>query len=81
MSIYRGHRDAREGVQSVAWSPNGKRLASGGENVQVWDAANGEHVYLYRGHPGGVTAVAWSPDGHRIASASYDHTVQIWQAL
>jgi eukaryotic-like serine/threonine-protein kinase len=75
--IYRGHTQP---VTAVAWSPNSKRIASGSydHTVQVWDAANGGHVYTYRGHADNVTAVAWSPDGSRIASGSGDDTVQDW---
>jgi hypothetical protein len=81
---YHGHLDA---VQAVAWSPDGKRVASGGggfdhhdTTVQVWDALTGGHVLIYRGHHGTINALAWSPDGTRIASASADGTVQVWDA-
>ena len=77
--IYGGHTQP---VTAVAWSPDGKRIASGSydHTVQIWDAAHGDHVFIYRGHAANVTAVTWSPDGKRIASGSYDHTVQIWDA-
>jgi WD40 repeat protein len=74
----------------VAWSPDGKRIASasgnlflGGEHsVQVWDASAGKHILIYKGHASQVSTVAWSPDGKRIASASAgpEKNVQIWDA-
>ena len=51
---------------------------------QVWDAANGGHVYTYRGHKrwgdNWVNAVGVVTDGKRIASGSNDKTVQVWNA-
>jgi serine/threonine protein kinase len=75
---YRGHSKV---VSSVAWSPDGRRIASSdNKTVQVWGAMDGGNVYTYRGHSNTVHAVAWSPDGRRIASGSGDKTVQVWDA-
>jgi serine/threonine protein kinase len=69
-------------VNAVAWSPDGKKIASASAdtNVQVWNVATGGNILTYRGHSSKVNAVAWSPDGKKIASASADRTVQIWDA-
>ena len=77
--VYGGHSDV---VTSVAWSPDGSRIASASDDktVQVWNASDGSNVYIYRGHSDVVTSVAWSPDGSRIASAGNDDTVQVWNA-
>ncbi len=76
---YRGHSAL---VNAVAWSPDGRRIASGSfdKTVQVWNAADGSHAFTYRGHSGPANAVAWSSDSRRIASGSNDKTVQVWNA-
>lgn len=76
---YRGHT---LGVFAVAWSPDGKRIASGSfdKTVQVWDALTGQHVFIYRGHTDQVNSISWSPDGKYIASSG-DGTVQVWDPL
>src|SRR6202011_5537603 len=75
------YKEHSSGVNAVAWSPDGKRIASGSgdKTVQVWEAADGGHAFTYRGHSSGVNAIAWSPDGKRIASAA--ETVQVWDAV
>jgi hypothetical protein len=86
--IYRDQAGAC--LRAVAWSPDGRHIASASSTavasspaglVHVWEAATGALVLNYRGHPYGATDVAWSPDGARLASAGGpDGTVQIWEA-
>ncbi|HEY7123138.1 MAG TPA: serine/threonine-protein kinase [Ktedonobacterales bacterium] len=70
------------GVNAVCWSPDGKRVASGGpvSNVQVWDAATGRTLLTYQKHTDVVTSIAWSPDGQRIASGALNKELHVWNA-
>jgi serine/threonine protein kinase len=76
---YRGHSNT---VLAVAWSPDGRRIASCAydKTAQVWNASNGSDTFTYTGHSATVWQVTWSPDGQRIASCSDDKTVQVWNA-
>ena len=59
-------------VNSVSYSPDGRRIASGSadKTVRVWDAESGAELAVLRGHESRVTSVSYSPDGRRIASGS-----------
>ncbi|EJT69617.1 hypothetical protein, variant 1 [Gaeumannomyces tritici R3-111a-1] len=69
-------------VYSVAFSPDGQRLASASfdETIKLWDAATGACVATLKGHDDSVLSVAFSPNGQRLASASLDKTVKLWDA-
>jgi WD40 repeat protein len=70
------------GFSILSFSPNGKRLATGGKDgtVKVWDVATGQETLTLKGHTDWVTGLAFSPDGHRLISSSPDGTVRIWDA-
>jgi WD40 repeat protein/serine/threonine protein kinase len=67
-------------VKGVAFSPDGKWIASTGwRTVQIWDAGTGQEVITLPGHDGWVTSVVFSADGTRLASAGFQ-TVKVWEA-
>lgn len=75
--IYTGHKNV---VETVAWTHNGKRIASGSvdETLQIWDARTGQNASIYNNHHGIVNAVSWSSDGFYIAAGYTDKTVRVW---
>ena len=73
------------GIWTAAWSPNGKYIASSGDDpvVHIWDVTTGKDIFTYSGHLGGqsvqVDSLAWSPDSNRIVTASHPPQVRVWE--
>jgi len=67
-------------VMSVAFSPDGERLASAGwdKTVRLWEVKTGHQLRVLTGHSAAVLHVLFSPDGRHLASSSLDHTIRIW---
>src|SRR5262245_2621043 len=75
----KGHGEA---VYSVAFSPDGKMLASGSLDrmVKLWDIDAGQELATLKGHGNKYSSVAFSPDGKRLASGGQDGAVKLWDA-
>lgn len=66
----------------TVFSPDGKRLATGGVGrwVKVWDIETGRELFTLWGHTRSVLDIDFSPDGRSIATCSIDQTVRLWCA-
>jgi WD40 repeat protein len=75
--VYRGHSGP---VHTVAWSPDGRMLASGSSDttVHIWMASTLHTTLTYRSHSKPVNTIAWSHDGAQIASGSSDGNIHVW---
>jgi WD40 repeat protein len=67
-------------VESVAFSRDGKTLASGSEDntIKLWDVSSGTELRTLTGHSSSVNSVSFSPLGKTLASGSGDHTIKLW---
>ena len=72
-----------DNVISVAFSPDGKILATSSKDstVRVWDAVIGELKRELTGQKGRVDSVAFSPDGKTLLSASYARSIYLWDVV
>src|SRR5256885_143579 len=80
--VGRGHPTR---IRRMAWSPDGTRLAGGGDDGSacLWQASDGTLLHQFEGHRGRVASVAWSPDGTRLATGSWDRDsgeLFVWDA-
>ena len=68
------------GITSVAFSPDGLALASSDTNgeIQIWDAVNGQQLFICQGHNSWVWNVAFAPNAPILASCGQDHTIKLW---
>lgn len=75
-----GHAEA---VLSVAFSPDGKHLASGSGDttVRLWNHETETPKHTCKGHTNWVLCISWSPDGRVVASGGMDKDVRLWDPI
>src|SRR5207253_9356635 len=76
---FRGHTAE---VRAVAVSPDGKTLATAGDDrtVRLWELETGQLLRTLEGHGAQVRSLAFCPDGKTLASGGWDGSVKLWDA-
>ena len=78
LKVLEGHL---AGISTLAWSPDGKTIASGSDDktIWLWNFATGKpHSHPLIGHHHYIYSVAFSPKGNILVSGSYDEAVILW---
>jgi WD40 repeat protein len=73
------------GVSCVAWTPDGKRLATAGMDfhsyrIYLWEVETGQRLATLEGHENYITSVAFNHAGNLLASAGWDTLIRLWDA-
>jgi WD40 repeat protein len=76
--ILEGHKGP---VWSLSFAPDGKTLATAGEDgtVRLWELATGQERVRLTGHRGRVSAAAFAPDGDTLATGGIDGRALLWK--
>src|SRR5262249_37605553 len=75
-------KDHSDTIYGVAFSPDGKLLASASADraVKVWEVGTGKRLYTLGDPTDWVYALTWHPDGKRLAAAGVDKRIRVWEA-
>jgi WD40 repeat protein len=73
-------RDEEAQMNTIALSPDGKKVVSGSTDgaVRLWDIDTAKVIATWTGHITTVSFLCWNGDGRRVVSGSYDETIRVW---